>query len=203
MPGMDEGEEGKPEKVESDHKDSIRKKSVGLKACFKDLKWRRRWITNPLGLLVGCIYLYIIFTQLYLWVRNKQFDLQQDLKIVRITAVKGQRLYDITRFEVKVGQPVKLEFENPDAMPHNIVIVKPGAEENVGLAATRMVTDPEQVKIGQYIPESDAVLFHTKMTLPNSSETLRFTAPKEPGNYPYICTFPVHWMVMKGMMIVN
>jgi azurin len=35
------------------------------------------------------------------------------------------------------------------------------------------------------------------------SHTLRFFAPDEPGDYPYICTFPGHWRVMKGVMKVT
>ncbi len=32
--------------------------------------------------------------------------------------------------------------------------------------------------------------------------TLRFTAPTEPGEYPFICTFPGHWRIMQGVMKV-
>ena len=31
---------------------------------------------------------------------------------------------------------------------------------------------------------------------------LRFQAPTEPGIYPFVCTFPGHWVVMKGDMVV-
>ena len=135
--------------------------------------------------------------------KDAQFDQQKNLKVVRITTVKERMLYDVTRFEVKPGQPVKLEFINPDATPHNLVIVKPGTGDAVGLAATRMAADPELAKSGQYIPKTDAVLFHTKMVPPIAGETLRFMAPKSPGDYPYICTFPGHWTIMKGVMVVK
>ena len=135
--------------------------------------------------------------------RDAQFDTQKNLKVVRITAVKERMLYDVTRFEVKAGQPVKLEFINPDATPHNLVIVKPGTGEEVGLAATLMAADPETAKSGQYIPKTDKVLFHTKMVPPISGESLRFMAPTEPGEYPYICSFPGHWTIMKGVMVVK
>jgi len=135
--------------------------------------------------------------------KDAQFDQQKNLKVVRITTVKERMLYDVTRFEVDAGQPVKLEFINPDATPHNLVIVKPGTGDAVGLAATRMAADPELAKSGQYIPKTDAVLFHTKMVPPIAGETLRFLAPKTPGAYPYICTFPGHWTIMKGVMVVK
>jgi plastocyanin len=135
--------------------------------------------------------------------KDAQFDQQKNLKVVRITTVKERMLYDVTRFEVDAGQPVKLEFINPDATSHNLVIVKPGTGDAVGLAATRMAADPELAKSGQYIPKTDAVLFHTKMVPPIAGETLRFLAPKTPGAYPYICTFPGHWTIMKGVMVVK
>jgi putative heme-binding domain-containing protein len=34
------------------------------------------------------------------------------------------------------------------------------------------------------------------------AHVLRFTAPTEPGVYPYVCTFPGHWIVMNGQMVV-
>jgi azurin len=30
-----------------------------------------------------------------------------------------------------------------------------------------------------------------------------FLAPTEKGRYPYLCTFPCHWMVMNGELIVE
>ena len=105
---------------------------------------------------------------------------------MRITTVKERMLYDVTRFEVDASQPVKLEFINPDATPHNLVIVKPGTDDAVGLAATRMAADPELAKSGQYIPKTDAVLFHTKW-FPHCRRNSPILAPK-PAAYPYICT---------------
>ena len=34
------------------------------------------------------------------------------------------------------------------------------------------------------------------------SFTLEFMAPRQTGDYPYICTFPGHWRIMQGMMKV-
>ncbi len=35
-----------------------------------------------------------------------------------------------------------------------------------------------------------------------SQYTIYFDAPKEPGDYPYLCTFPGHWQVTRGIMKV-
>ena len=38
---------------------------------------------------------------------------------------------------------------------------------------------------------------------PDETYSLKFTAPSKPGEYPYICTFPGHWRIMQGVMIVK
>ena len=32
---------------------------------------------------------------------------------------------------------------------------------------------------------------------------ITFTAPAAPGSYPYICTFPGHWRIMRGVLVVE
>ncbi|MDP7293108.1 MAG: GDSL-type esterase/lipase family protein [Verrucomicrobiota bacterium] len=135
--------------------------------------------------------------------KDAEFDTQKNLQVVKISAVKERMLYDVTRFEVQAGQPVRIDFTNPDATAHNIVIVAPGAEEEIGLAANEMAKDPKEAQRGQYVPKSKKVLHATRMVAPLSAEALRFTAPEERGDYPYICTFPGHWIIMKGVMVVK
>ena len=65
-----------------------------------------------------------------------------------------------------------------------------------------MAKDPEGMK-KDFIPPTDKILWHTKLLNPNTAETLRFKAPKEPGDYPYVCTFPGHWVIMHGVMHVK
>jgi putative heme-binding domain-containing protein len=40
------------------------------------------------------------------------------------------------------------------------------------------------------------------MVAADEQESLTFTAPTVPGEYPYVCTFPRHWMRMYGVMVV-
>ncbi|MBT3479957.1 MAG: hypothetical protein HN457_00795, partial [Opitutales bacterium] len=54
-----------------------------------------------------------------------------------------------------------------------------------------------------FVPDMPQVLFHTKLLQPDTSETIRFIAPTKPGEYPYICSFPGHWIVMRGVMTVE
>jgi azurin len=54
-----------------------------------------------------------------------------------------------------------------------------------------------------YVPEIPEVLFATKMIGPQELYTLSFTAPTTPGQYPFLCTFPGHWRMMNGIMVVE
>ncbi|MEZ5301473.1 MAG: GDSL-type esterase/lipase family protein, partial [Verrucomicrobiales bacterium] len=131
--------------------------------------------------------------------QEAQFDGQPDLAEVEISCVPERIMYTNTKFRVKPGQPVKLVFSNPDATAHNLVIVQPGAAEEVGMAGNEMAKDPSGLNKG-FIPESKKILHHTSLLNPNEAEVLRFNAPSKPGVYPYLCTFPGHWVIMKGEM---
>lgn len=133
---------------------------------------------------------------------DRAFDKQKSLKTVRISCVPERILYTLNKFEVKPGQPVKLVFSNPDVTQHNLCIVEPGALEEVGMAGNEMAKDPEGIKKG-FIPDSPKILHHTPLLEENTLFILRFEAPKKPGVYPYLCTFPGHWVIMKGKMVVE
>ncbi len=125
-------------------------------------------------------------------------------KVIKIKTIPERMLFDITEFKVKPNQPIKLILDNVDATPHNLVIVSPGAATEVGLAANDMARGPfEEAMKKHFVPKSKKVLHWTRMLKPNEQQTLRFRAPKKPGVYPYICSFPGHWLVMKGNMIVE
>lgn len=125
---------------------------------------------------------------------------------VKITADKIQFAFDIKEFTVKPGQKVKLTLVNPTdsvtRQPHNLLIVKIGKKDVVGMAANAGMTDPEFMTTKQAIPESEDILFHTKLIQAGEEDTLEFTAPKEEGDYPFLCTYPGHWAIMNGVMKV-
>lgn len=130
------------------------------------------------------------------------FDKQPGLQTVTIKTIPERLLYDLREFKVKAGAPVKLVFENPDVTPHNLILVEPGAADEVGMAGNEMAKLTDGMAKG-FIPDSPKILRHTKLLMQNESETLRFKAPDKPGHYPYICSFPGHWLVMKGEMVVE
>ncbi|NCF92627.1 MAG: hypothetical protein GWQ05_16985 [Verrucomicrobiaceae bacterium] len=134
--------------------------------------------------------------------REAAFDNQRGLKQIKIGCLPERLLFTRDRFRVKAGQPVKLLFSNPDVTQHNIVFVEPGAEEEIGMAGNEMAKDPEAAKKG-FIPKSSKILYHSRLLNQGEIQAMRFEAPEKPGRYPYLCTFPGHWVVMKGVMIVR
>ena len=130
------------------------------------------------------------------------FDNQQGLKTVEISCVPERMLFTVKQFEVKAGQPVKLVFTNPDVTQHNLVIVKPGAAMEIGMAGNMMATQKDGIK-RHFVPKSDKILHHTRLLNQDTAEVLRFKAPADAGDYPYLCTFPGHWVIMRGIMKVR
>ena len=93
-------------------------------------------------------------------------------------------------------------MSNSDVVPHNWVLVKPDSLRRVGELSNRLVADPEAFA-RHYIPQTDDVLVHTDVVPAGTSFTAYFRAPEKPGRYPYLCTFPGHWMVMNGELRVE
>ena len=47
------------------------------------------------------------------------------------------------------------------------------------------------------------MLWATKVVPTGQSHSLKFTAPKALGDYPYVCTIPGHGILMLGTMTVT
>jgi putative heme-binding domain-containing protein len=121
--------------------------------------------------------------------------------IIVLRAVYEQLRYDKQTIVVEAGKPVAIVLENEDAMPHNLAILMPGALEEIGTATEKMTGEPD-AEGRLYIPASPKVLHATKLVAPGQKIQLAFTAPSEPGEFPYVCTFPGHWRRMVGTMVV-
>jgi len=118
-----------------------------------------------------------------------------------LRAIPEQMLYDKSLIVVEAGKPVEIILINDDAMPHNLVITVPGAIEEIGNAAEKMPPEPD-AQGRHYTPDSPKVLHASKLVDPGQQTKLSFTAPTEPGDYQYVCTFPGHWRRMNGTLAV-
>ncbi|MES2730583.1 MAG: PVC-type heme-binding CxxCH protein [Bacteroidota bacterium] len=123
-------------------------------------------------------------------------------QIIRMRVVKEALKFDQKEFTVMAGKSVEIVFENPDAMQHNLVIGKPKSLDIIGAAADKMITAKDGAE-RNYVPSIPQVLFATKLVNPDNSFRLKFTAPTQAGDYPFVCTFPGHWRVMNGVMKVK
>jgi len=134
-------------------------------------------------------------------------DEAADVTEITITADKSELLFDIKEFTVKAGQKVQLTLVNPadslNLQPHNLLIVEPGTLEDVGMAANAELSDPTFLSDRHAVPTSNYVIYHTKLLLPGESEMIEFTAPAYAGDFPFLCSYPGHWTVMNGIMIVE
>lgn len=120
---------------------------------------------------------------------------------ITLTAVAAQMRFDLAQFTVYAGEDIELVFVNADEMPHNVLITAQGALETVSLKAEAMAATPDGFA-KQFVPDTPLVLAATKLIGPGETARLRFTAPKETGGYPFVCTFPGHWRTMNGTMNV-
>ncbi|MDZ4860924.1 MAG: PVC-type heme-binding CxxCH protein [Candidatus Hydrogenedentes bacterium] len=125
--------------------------------------------------------------------------MEGDTMVVHIQTLKEQMKYDRRAFAVAPGMKVKVVFSNPDAMDHNMIFVQPGTASQVAMAA--MMLGADGIK-KNWTPESDKIIFASKMLSMGKTETIEFTAPTALGAYDYVCTYPGHWMLMNGVMHV-
>ena len=113
--------------------------------------------------------------------------------------------YNLTRLEVTAGQEVTVSLTNMGnipkaAMGHNWVLLKKDADVKAFDDAAVMAAATE------YFPTALAgqVIAHIKLLGPKQTDELKFKAPTEPGEYPFLCTFPAHYAAgMKGVLVVK
>ncbi len=119
-------------------------------------------------------------------------------QVISIGTMPGLQ-WDIKTIQINAGDKIKWIFNNNDDMTHNLAILAPGAADAIATAAMNMGLKGSELN---YIPKSPKVLFHTGLIQPGESETFYFIAPDKPGNYPFICTYPGHGGVMRGVIKV-
>ena len=124
-----------------------------------------------------------------------------DVRVIAIGTVPQRMIFDKERIAIAAGKPVEFRFSNTDEMPHNFAIVQPGALEEIGQLGEATASDPDAM-LRHYIPKSDKILLASRLLQPKETQALIFEAPKSPGVYPYVCTYPGHWRRMYGALYV-
>lgn len=122
--------------------------------------------------------------------------------IVRLVLNSNDQMqYDKNEFRVSEGDQVQLTLNHTGSLPkevmgHNFVLLKQGTD------VAAFAGEAVNAKENDYIPESDAIIVHTQMIGGGQSTSITFEAPAK-GEYEYICSFPGHYGVMRGVFIVE
>ena len=134
-------------------------------------------------------------------VKQEKLGKTLDLVSQELHAVAGLR-YEPRRLRATPGQRVGLTFKNTDiSMPHNFVLVTPERLEAIGDGAMLLASDPRAIA-RHYVPDDPGVLALSPILWPGEQYTVYFNSPKEKGIYPFACSFPGHWRVMRGVLHV-
>lgn len=112
--------------------------------------------------------------------------------------------FNLKELTAKPGEKIAVKLSHVGKLPktamgHNWVLFSalPDAEVNK-LLMDAMKNAPD------YLPkDQSAILAHTKIVGGGESDTVTFTAPDKPGSYPFFCSFPGHFSMMKGKLIVK
>lgn len=112
-------------------------------------------------------------------------------------------MYDKKTLSAKAGVKIRITLDNKSAIPqpHNLMVLKPGTKDKVIALANAMLTDPNAMA-KEYVPESTDIIVHTKLIQPGQSGSIELTL-NEPGDYPYLCTFPGHALLMNGVLTIT
>lgn len=113
--------------------------------------------------------------------------------------------YDTTAISAKPGEALRVVLTNTGVAPlpgmgHNWVLLKAGSD--AAAFATAGASSPST----GYIPASlqDEILAKIDLLGPRKSGEADFNAPTTPGDYPYLCTFPAHYLIgMHGILTVK
>lgn len=110
--------------------------------------------------------------------------------------------FNLNEIRVKAGETVRLTLTHVgqlpvNAMGHNFVLLQQGTD--VVDFATKAAT----ASGNEYIPEgTEEIIVNTEMIGGGEETTIEFTAP-EAGSYDFICSFPGHYVQMRGKFIVE
>ncbi|MCE9546896.1 MAG: c-type cytochrome, partial [Planctomycetia bacterium] len=123
------------------------------------------------------------------------------VQIVKLGTVRENMRFDNSVVVVSAGWPVKIEFHNTDNMPHNLAVATPSSLADVGMAADALALKPE-ARERNFVPDMPQILHATRLLQDGESDSLTFVAPKQPGTYPLVCTYPGHWRRMYAALVV-
>lgn len=129
-----------------------------------------------------------------------------DARVVKIKSGEGNQMkFDVSSIAAAPGESIKIVLTNACSLPkavmgHNFVVLTKGTDPiayaNAAAADAGNGYIPEKMK--------DKVVAAIGLLGPNETGEVTFTAPSEPGEYPFLCSFPAHCQIgMKGVLVVK
>ena len=116
--------------------------------------------------------------------------------------MKAGMLFDRATLAARAGERIALQVINndPSGLMHNFVLTTRNGIETVVVAALQLGARGIELN---YVPDIPEVLASTPQIAPGRRYTLYFQAPQQPGTYPYVCTYPGHGQLMRGILEVR
>ena len=130
---------------------------------------------------------------------------QQPEAASNVLVIEGNDQMQFNKAELRAtaGKPITLTLKHvgqvpKEAMGHNLVILQEGTDEGAFTSKAIAAKDTD------YIPASEkaSIIAHTKLLGGGEEDTIEFTIDKK-GSYNFLCTFPGHSAIMKGVLIVE
>lgn len=127
-------------------------------------------------------------------------------RVVKIKSGEGNQMkFSVTSITAAPGESIKVVLTNACTLPknvmgHNWVLLAKGTDP----VAFANAGSPEPEN--GYIPAKMKAKVMATIGLlgPGESGEVAFTAPSEPGEYPFLCCFPAHCQIgMKGVLVVK
>jgi len=120
-----------------------------------------------------------------------------------ITVEANDRMqFDTKEISVKAGEKITLTLKHvgklpKQAMGHNWVLLKEG------VVVKDFAMEAMKAKDNDYLPKnSKDVIVATELLGGGETDTITFEAPAK-GTYTFICTFPGHYGIMQGTLVVS
>jgi azurin len=113
--------------------------------------------------------------------------------------------FSVPTIAARPGEMLKVVLKGVGKMPkaamgHNFVLLQKSADPKKFVDASMNARDTEFIAPAL----KNQVIANTKLVGPGETVDTTFAAPKQPGDYTYLCSFPGHYALgMKGTLTVK
>jgi len=163
----------------------------------------KRWIRTTTGIVQRRSYLIAGFVSLLLCSSTLTSGQDADLKVVEITIGDNMR-YTPAVIDAQPGQRLRVILKAAgriQGLSHNLVLLKKGTDPRSFV--DRTAKDAGETGLVPPATASD-VIVALPLVKSGATDEVTFEAPRAPGEYVFVCTFPGHFNLgMKGQLIVK